>query len=317
MDPQGELELIHVLPILKRLAEAALTLTGLVLLTFVLLKLLPGSPFDLETPLHPLVRESLERRWDLRGSWPSQLGSYVSALARGDLGVSLVDPSRPVSRVLREGLSQTLALNLIALVAIFAVGFAAALAGSVRPGGRLDRAIDNVTIAFISLPGLLLGPLLIWLFALQWDLLPVAFLETPAHYVLPVLTLALRPAASLARILSASLREAARSEYMRTAKAKGLGPWHALFRHALRNSLIPVLAYSGPLIVGLVSGSFLVEVLFSVRGLGAAFVEAVTDRDQPVILGLTLFYGAALVAVSLALDLVMRAADPRLREGER
>lgn len=301
-------------PVLRRLAEALLTLAGLVLLTFWLLKVLPGSPYDMETPLHPLVRQSLERSWDLEGSWPRQLAAYAGGLARGDLGVSLVDPKQTVAAILRDGLSQTLLLNALALMVIFVAGFSAALLGALNPGGRVDRAVDTATVALISLPSLLLGPLLIWLFAIHWDLLPVAFLEGPLHYILPVLTLSLRPAASLARLLSASLREAARSEYMRTAKAKGLGPLRALFGHALRNSVIPVLTYSSPLIVGLVSGSFLVEVLFSVRGLGSAFVEAIGNRDHPVILGLTLFYGTGLVLLSLALDLVVRRIDPRIEE---
>lgn len=301
-------------PVLRRLAEALLTLAGLVLLTFWLLKVLPGSPYDMETPLHPLVRQSLERSWDLESSWPRQLAAYAGGLARGDLGVSLVDPKQTVAAILRDGLSQTLLLNALALMVIFVAGFSAALLGALNPGGRVDRAVDTATVALISLPSLLLGPLLIWLFAIHWDLLPVAFLEGPSHYILPVLTLSLRPAASLARLLAASLREAARSEYMRTAKAKGLGPLRALFGHALRNSVIPVLTYSSPLIVGLVSGSFLVEVLFSVRGLGSAFVEAIGNRDHPVILGLTLFYGTGLVLLSLALDLVVRRIDPRIEE---
>lgn len=298
----------------KRLLEAALTLFALIFLTFVLLRLLPGGPFDEESALHPLVREKLSQSWALDGSFFEQFFSYFMSVARGDLGWSLSDPSRSVGALIREGLMQTLSLNLLALILIFVLGSAVALAGSLRPGGRLDHFMNSVTIALISLPSLFLGPLLIWIFALQLDWLPVAFLESPWHYILPVLTLSLRPSAYLARLLSSSLKEAHGTDYMRTAKAKGLNPRQMLIHHALRNSLLPVLGYSGPLIVGLISGSFMVEVLFAVRGLGTAFVESLGHRDYPVVLGLTLFYGGLLIVVSLLLDVAMKMADPRLRE---
>jgi oligopeptide transport system permease protein len=299
---------------LKRIFEAALTLLALVFMTFLLLRFLPGGPFDEETPLHPLVREKLAQSWELNGSFFTQFLSYLSGIFRGDLGWSLSDPNRSVASMISEGLGQTLSLNLLALVLIFVLGFSAALLGSLNPGGKLDQFLSGLTIALISLPSLFLGPLLIWIFALKLDWLPVAFLESPWHYILPVLTLSMRPSAYLARLLSSSLKEARSTDYMRTARAKGLNARQMLVNHALRNSLLPVLGYSGPLIVGLISGSFMVEVLFAVRGLGTAFVESLGHRDYPVVLGLTLFYGSLLILVSMLLDVAMRSADPRLRE---
>ncbi|MBX3032290.1 MAG: ABC transporter permease [Bdellovibrionaceae bacterium] len=279
-----------------------------------LLRALPGGPFDEESPLHPAVRERLQGSWDLQGHLFGQFFSYVGGLFRGDLGWSLVDAQRSVASVIAAGFRQTIWLNSLSLVFIFALGFFMALMAARRPHGWWGRSFETVSLAMVSLPSLFLGPLLVWLFAFHWDLLPAAFLDTPAHFVLPVLTLSLRPAASLARLLAVSLREAEATDYMRTARAKGLSAWHALTKHALRNSLMPVLGYAGPLIFDVLSGSFLVEVLFSVPGLGMAFVDAMGGRDYPVILGLTLFYGVCLVLISAGIDLLMKAADPRLRE---
>lgn len=300
--------------VLQKFLEAAATLLGLIVLSFFLLKALPGGPFDDEASLHPQVRAHLEKAWALHESALTQMFSYVRSILSGDFGVSLQDPSITVAQILGRGLSQTLSLNLLALVLIFVLGFSGALLGSWKPGSRLESFMENLALALISLPSLFLGPLLIYVFGFYFGVLPVAFLESPAHYVLPVLTLSLRPSAYLTRILMTSLREARGSDYMRTAKAKGLTPLQALVRHALRNSLMPVLGYSAPLVVGLLSGSFMVEVLFAVPGLGTAFVESLGTRDYPVILGLTLFYGALLVATSMVLEGLQRWADPRLRE---
>lgn len=315
MEPQRDLGLSRraVPAAFRRVLEALITLVGLVLFTFLLYKILPGSPFDEEVPLHPLVRERLERSWDLHAPWPRQLGNYLAGLAHGDLGVSLTD-QRPVSEILVSGLSATLALNLLGLVFMFVVGFVFALGLAWRPHGALFRFTDAFTIAVISVPSLFLGPLLILVFAMKLDWFPAAFLDGPKHYVLPVLTLALRPAGSFGRVLGGALIEVRTADFMRTAKAKGLSDFRALIKHALRNSLVPAFAYIGPSLVWLFSGSFVVELLFAVRGMGSAFVEAISLRDLPVILGLTLFYGALMILVSLVFDLLMKFADPRLQE---
>lgn len=298
----------------RRGVEALVTLAGLALFTFLLLKALPGGPFDEETPLHPLVREKLSQAWALKASAFEQFLAYVRSALAGEFGYSLVEPGRSVGSILSTGLSQTLLLNLSALVVILFLGVAVSLVAAENPEGPLDRFVDSMTIALISLPSLFLGPLLIWFFGMHLNWFPIAFLDGPMNYVLPVITLSLRPSAYLVRLLSRSLREAQSAEYMRTAKAKGLSERQALRHHALRNSLLPVLGALGPLIVGLLSGSFMVEVLFAIPGLGRSFVESLSLRDYPVVVGLTLFYGALLVAVSFLLDVGMKWADPRLKE---
>lgn len=302
--------------VFRKILEALISLTGLALITFFLLKKLPGGPFDDETPLHPTVRENLEKAWALHGGFWEQLGAYGKSLLDGSFGWSMTEPGRTVGSMIQQGFSQTMILNVISLFVVFILGFALAFAISARTSGWLFQTMNSLVAALVAVPHLFLGSLLIWVFAIKLDWLPVAFLENPFSYILPVLTLSLRPAAAVARILAVSLRESSVADYMRTARAKGLSSRQALVRHALRNSLLPLLGYSSTLIVALLSGSFIVEVLFAVRGLGSMFVEALFHRDQTVVMGLTLFYGTLLISTSALLDLCMFFADPRLRDGD-
>ncbi|MNS99104.1 Dipeptide transport system permease protein DppB [compost metagenome] len=216
--------------------------------------------------------------------------------------------------IIASGLSNTLLLNLVACLLVFVLAFGFSLLAMRYQGRFLEKAIDQGMVILISLPGLFLGPFLIYLFGFYFSLLPIAFLTTPAHYILPVLALSLRPMAYLVRLLKNSLQDNMHSDFARTATAKGLSPWSVLVKHVLRNSLIPVLSYSGPLLVSLISGSFLVEILFAIPGLGSDFVQALNDRDYTVITGLTLFFAALLIIINSLLDIAMRWVDLRLQE---
>ncbi|MNK12111.1 Dipeptide transport system permease protein DppB [compost metagenome] len=300
--------------VFKKVVEIAASLGILAALMFFLLKALPGGPFDEEATLHPAVVANLEQHWGLKESTSQQFFKYITGLLQGDLGVSMSKPDRAVTEVIGQGLANTLHLNLMALVLIFISAFGLALLAARFKGRWIEGAIEQSMVALISLPSLFLGPLLIYLFGFYFDLLPVAFLTTPAHYILPVLTLSLRPIAYLVRILKSSLDENLHADFARTAKAKGLSPTAILLKHILRNSLVPVISYSGPLIVSLVSGSFLVEMLFAIPGLGSEFIQSLNERDITMITGLTLFYGALLILISQLMDVVLKAVDPRLRE---
>ena len=298
----------------KKLIEIAASLIVLTTLMFFLLKALPGGPFVSDEKSHPLVFKTLENKWNLHGSLPSQYFSYFRSLLSGDLGPSMLSPDRSVGSIIGEGLSNTLLLNLIACLLVLVLAFLFSLLAMRYQGRIFEKVIDQGMIVLISLPGLFLGPFLIYLFGFYFDVLPIAFLTSPAHYVLPVLALSLRPTAYLVRILKTSLQENMHSDFARTATAKGLSPWAVLVKHVLRNSLIPVLSYAGPLIVSLISGSFLVEILFAIPGLGSDFVQALNDRDYTLITGLALFFASMLIIVNSILDIVMRWVDPRLQE---
>lgn len=283
-------------------------------LTFVLLKALPGGPFDEDAALNPLVREKLAQHWGLEQNLLAQIGNYLASLIQGDLGVSMSKPDRTVAEIIAQGLSNTLILNAIALGLILCGAFVIAVLAVRYRSTWFESFIDQTVIAFLSLPSLFWGPLLIYIFGFYWNLLPVALLSSPTHYVLPVVTLSVRPLAALIRLLKNSLNENLHKDYARTAKAKGVGEWGVLVRHVLKNSLIPFLSYVGPLTVSLLSGSFLVEVLFAVPGLGSEFIAALNDRDYTLIVGLTLFYGSLLIVVNSVVDVLLKLVDPRLQE---
>ncbi|KYG69620.1 peptide ABC transporter permease [Bdellovibrio bacteriovorus] len=290
------------------------SLAVLAALTFFLLKALPGGPFDEETALNPLVKEKLQEHWKVDQSWVGQATSYLTSLVQGDLGVSMTRPERTVTEIISQGVANTLTLNALALLFILIGAFVISLVAVRFKDTWVEHLIDQTVIAFLSLPSLFWGPLLIYFFGFYWNVFPVAFLTGPSHYVLPLLTLCLRPLAVLIRLLKNSLNENLQQDYVRTARAKGVKIWNILFHHVLKNSLIPFLSYVGPLIVSLLSGSFLVEVLFAVPGLGTEFISALNDRDYTLIVGLTLFYGALLVLVNSFIDVLIKIADPRLRE---
>lgn len=298
----------------KKIVEMVASLGVLATLTFLLLKALPGGPFDDEMALNSLVKEKLMEHWQVEQSWFVQATSYLQALARGDLGVSMVRPDRTIAEIIIQGVQNTLFLNSTALVFIICGALFFSMLAIRYRGTWVENMIDQGVIAFLSLPSLFWGPFLIYLFGFYWNLLPVAFLASPQHYILPLLTLSLRPLAALVRILKNSMHDNIQQDYVRTAKAKGAGNWRILTHHVLRNSLIPFLSYGGPLIVSLLSGSFLVEVLFAVPGLGTEFISSLNDRDYTLIVGLTLFYGALLITVNSAIDILLRVVDPRLRE---
>lgn len=300
--------------VLKKIFEMLASLVILAALTFFLLKVLPGGPFDQDIALNPLVKEKLNEHWQVEQSWLLQARSYLQGLVKGDMGVSMARPERTVAEIIGQGLTNTLALNGLSLVFILAGSILVSILAIRYRDSWIESTIDQSVIAFLSLPSLFWGPLLIYLFGFYWNLLPVAFLTSPAHYILPLLTLSLRPLASLVRLLKNSLNENFHQDYVRTAKAKGVGTWQILINHVLKNSLIPFLSYVGPLIVSLLSGSFLVEVLFAVPGLGTEFISALNDRDYTLIMGLTLFYGTLLIIVNSLIDVLLKFVDPRLRE---
>lgn len=282
-------------------------------LSFLLLKLLPGGPFDDEAALNPLVKETLSKQWGLHESNFTQVLRYLGSALSGDFGVSMIHPEQTVGAIIRQGIGNSVSLSVVTLLFVLILAFTLALTTIRFRGTLFERVVDQTMIAMLSLPSLFWGPLLIYLFGFYFNLLPVAFLTTPLHYVLPVLTLGFRPLATLVRLLKTSLGDNLGLDYVRTAKAKGLGPWEVLFRHVLRNSMIPFLSYAGPLITSLLSGSFLVEMLFAIPGLGSQFISSLSDRDYTLIVGLTLFYGAVLILINSLMDVLMRLSDPRLR----
>lgn len=300
--------------LLEKIFETFTSLVLLATLTFFLLKFLPGAPFDEERTLNPTVQTKLREQWHLDDEWYVQGGAYVLSVAQGDLGVSMARPDRKVAEILRQGMRNTFLLNIISLIVIICGSLALSILAMRFQGTWLESAVDQAVIALVALPSLFWGPVLIYLFGFYFNLLPIALLSSPTHYILPVLTLSARPLASLTRLLKSSLEDNGRFDYVRTARAKGLSPWRILIHHILRNSLTPFLSYLGPLCVSILSGSVLVEMLFAIPGLGSEFLSAINDRDYTLIAGSTFFYGFFLILLNSLIDVALKSIDPRLRE---
>lgn len=300
--------------ILKKVFELASSLLLLASFCFLLLKLLPGGPFDEEVSLNPLVRENMIQHWGLQESTLSQLGHYLVSLLKGDWGLSMASPDQTVLTVIYQGLSHTLSLSLVTLVFVVLGSFGVALISVFYRGTLFELFIDQVLICLLSMPSLFLGPVLIYIFGFYFNLLPVAFLTGPSHYILPVATLGLRPLSVLTRLLKNSLLENLIADYVRTAQAKGVGDFKILSQHVLKNSMIPFLSYSGMLFASLLSGSFLVEMLFAIPGLGSQFIASISDRDYTLVVGLALFYGILLIVMNAIMDFGISLVDPRMRE---
>jgi oligopeptide transport system permease protein len=300
----------YVKPVLARLLQFAVSLFILIFLTFGLLRFFPGSPWNDEKNLDPQILANLQEFYGLNENLSSQFFIYLKRVFSGDLGSSMHFVGRSVSSLIWE-FGQTSALfgfSAFFLALVFAFLFLLVT--------RLSKAHsekgDFLLLCLMSFPTLALGPLCIWFFAFHLQWLPVALLESRSSYVLPVLLLALKPALSLSRVLSSSVDHVLEEKYIQTARSFGHSEWKILTKWALRNSLTSFLSQAGPLFASLISGSFLIEILFAIPGLGSQFVESVLNRDWPLILGLTLVYGAILMLTHLVTDLLVFLADPRV-----
>jgi oligopeptide transport system permease protein len=305
--------------VLKRLLGAVITLAVIATLTFALLRILPGGPFDTEKALPEEVKANIEARYGLDRPLLEQYLNFMSGLVWGDLGESYKYVGRSVADIISEALPVSMELGLMSLLLAYIVGIPLGVFAAARHNSAFDTGAMLIAVSGVALPSFMVGPLLISFFsfgipfAFLQGSLPPALWESPAHYVLPVVTLGLRPAAILARMTRGAVLESVHQDYVRTARAKGVSERVVLFKHVLRNSLIPILSISGPLVAGLLSGSFIIEIIFAIPGVGKHFVQSVTNRDYPLILALTLVFSMMLVIANLIVDLLYGFVDPRVR----
>lgn len=282
-------------------------------LTFALLRVVPGGPFDSEKQLPPEILANVEAKYHLDEPVWRQYARYLGGVARGDLGPSFKYLGRDVATILAETFPVSCGLGVVALGIAVAAGVAFGIAAGSRPDGWMDRGGMLAATAGVALPNFVLGVALVLIVSHRLHWLPPALWEGPRYVLLPALTLGLGPAAYIARLTRASLLDVARQDYVRTARAKGLSDRAVLISHQLPNALMPVATLLGPLTAALITGSFVVEYLFAIPGMGRFFITAVTNRDYPLIMGATLLYAGVLVAANLAADLVAARLDPRIR----
>jgi oligopeptide transport system permease protein len=298
--------------LLKRLLHGLAVIWVVATLTFSLLRLAPGGPFDSERKLPPEVLANIEAKYHLDEPLLMQYLRYLSGILHLDFGPSYKYLDRGVREIISETLPTSALLGVLALVFALMVSFPVGLIAAYFRNSWVDRfSLLTVTLG-ISVPHFILGALLIWLFALQLGWLQAGRWDNVASMFLPTITLGAAPAAYIATLLRSTLIEALGEDFIRTARAKGLRESAVLFKHALRNSLLPVLTVMGPLAAALLTGSFVVEYVFAIPGMGRFFITAVTDRDYPLIIGVTLVYTALLVATNFLVDLFYACVDPRI-----
>jgi oligopeptide transport system permease protein len=298
---------------LKRLFGAVPPLLILATLVFFSLRVMPGGPFDEDHAFPPAVKANILRSYELDLPITTQYLHFLRDLAHGDFHESFEYLGKPVSEIIGTSLKASLILGSLSfLIAVF-LGVSLGCIGALKRGTLLDKWMNFIFISGVSLPSFLLASLLVLVFSVKLRIFPPALWESPVSLILPVITLAFRPLSIIARLTRGSLIESLQNDYMRTALSKGLSETRALFAHALKNSMIPVITATGPIAANLVTGSFLVEVVFQLPGLGRHFVQAVLNRDYPLVMGVTLVYGVILIVSNIGADILCFRMDPRMK----
>ena len=299
--------------ILKRLLEAVPVLFVVATLAFFLARFAPGGPFDEERALPPAVKAQMNAHYGLDKPLATQYFLFLKNLARGKLGPSYKYHGWDVDELIADRVPTSLALGAGALVFALGVGIPLGAVAAMKPDSWLDRLPTGAATLGICLPTFVVGPLLVLVFSNWLGWFNASGWNSPSDFVLPATTLGLAYAAPVARLMRGAMLEVRSQDYMRTAKAKGLSPARIYFVHGLRNALLPVVTYVGPTAAGLISGSFVVESMFNVPGLGQFFVNAAFNRDFTMIVGTVLFYAAVLVVLNLLSEIVLVKLTPRLK----
>ncbi len=299
---------------LRRILFLVPLLLAISLLAFGLLRLAPGGPFDRErAPASEEIERQLRARYHLDESIPRQYLRWLGGAVGGDLGLSLKYRNHSVSEIIRDGLPVSLALGLLAFGFAFGFGVPLGFLAAVRRGSWSDWGGSFLALVFICVPGFVVGPVLVLVFGLKLGWFPVGLWGAPLQAVLPMVALGLYFGGRVARLLREGMTQALQSEFIRTARAKGLGEFSILTRHALRLALMPVVSYSGPMLADLLTGSFVVENLFQIPGIGVFMVNSSLSRDYPLVVGLVLLYAVLLLVLNLLVDFAYGLLDPRVR----
>lgn len=298
--------------ILKKILIAITTVFVLATLTFFLIKLIPGDPF-MNKDVKPYVQDLQRAYYGLDKPLIQQYFIYMGNLLKGDLGTSLTKPGRPVLTIIMETFPVSAKLGLVSLFFGEIIGIFFGIICAQFRGKWPDYALTLLAIIGIAVPSMVLGPIIRLVFGVKLQWFPVSGWGTAAQYVLPSFCLALGTIAGRTRGMRASMLRVTTEDYVKTARAKGLNEFEVVSRHELKNSLIPVMTNLGGAIAGVMMGSFIIEQMFLVPGLGKYFVDSITSLDYPVIMGTTIFYGMVLVALNLLVDVLFGIIDPRIR----
>ena len=298
--------------VLKRIGLALLTVWIVITVTFFVMHAVPGGPFQSEKALSETAQAALEAKYGLDKPVPVQYFNYLkNIVTRFDFGPSLKQTGRQVIDIIADGMKVSAKLGLMAAGIALVMGVVLGAVAALRRNKFIDKVIMVFTTAFISMPSFIMGTFLLLLFALQWAILPASG-DTAKGLILPVITLSLSPMANITRLTRSSMLDVLGQDYIRTARAKGVSSFKIIFGHALKNSLIPVITYFGPMLAYVVTGSLVVEKIFGVAGIGRHFVASITNRDYPLIMGTTIVLASLIVIMNLLSDIMYKVADPRI-----
>jgi oligopeptide transport system permease protein len=299
--------------VLNRILSGLFAIFVLATVTFFLMHLIPGGPFNAEkVNAHTLAL--MEARYGFDRPVHVQYFDYMKNLVRGDLGISVKKIGFTVNEIIAEKFPVSLRLGVVALGISLFFGVLLGMLAAVKRDKILDRVIMFVTSIGYSVPSFVIGALLLYFLGIRWQLLPIMRLDTPLHYIMPASALAFSPLSYITRLTRSGLLDVIDQDYIKTARAKGLTRAVVIGKHALRNSIIPVVTYLGPLTANTIVGGFVVERIFSVPGLGAYFITSITNRDYPMIMGTTVFYAAILILANMTVDIAYGIIDPRIKK---
>lgn len=300
--------------VLQRTLTGILVILFVITMTFFLLRILPGGPFDAEKQIPPNILQNLEKKYGLDQPVWKQYFIYMGNLLTGDFGPSYKYRDRSANDIIRETLPVSLELGIVALIVSLIIGISAGVVSAISPRGPLDFMSVIFATSLVSVPNFVVGAVLIYFFSVKLNILPAALWGKPVHYILPCLTLASGSAAYIARLVRSNMLDVSNELYVRTARAKGLGKISIIMKHIFSNAVIPVVTVLGPIAAYMVTGSFVVEQIFAIPGMGRFFVFAVSNRDYSVVLAITIVYTIILVAANLIVDILYNFLDPRIKQ---
>ena len=299
--------------ILFRILQAIPVLLIVITVTFALVHAAPGGPFDSEKKVSPEILKNLNERYNLNAPVYEEYLDYLSSLLQGDLGPSFKYVNRSVTEMILTGLPSTLELGLYAIMIALMIGISAGLLAAVRPNTLIDYVCMSISMLGICLPSFLMGPLLVVVFGIWLEWLPVSgWGDSRWDWVLPSFTLGFAYAAYIARLTRGGMLEILSQDFIRTARAKGLSEARIVLKHALKGGLLPVVTFLGPAFAGLLSGSFIIETIFQIPGIGRLYVQAAFNRDYTMIMGTTIFFSVLIVVFNLLSDIIAATLNPRI-----
>lgn len=302
--------------IIKRIFNAFIVLWIVITITFFLMHAIPGGPFTAEKSLPPYVLHSIEERYKLNDPLYKQYGDYLCNLVQGDLGPSFKYPGRSVNDIIKDGFPVSFKLGIEAILIAIIIGIPAGILAGVKKDKWQDRAVNFFTTLGVAVPSFVVAALLIYVLSTKLHLLPAAMWNGWRYEIMPALSLSGMPMSFIARLTRSSMLDILSQDYIKTARAKGLSWSKVLIKHALPNSLIPVVTYLGPMTASILTGSFVIETIFAIPGLGQYFVTSIYNRDYTVILGVTIFYSVIVIVLNMVVDLLYPLLDPRIKIGE-